>query len=143
MRHGSVQWRWLVAHLAAVDRCKTPWLVLLMHRPMYVMKPHHANRKVAKHLRHALEDVLIKYGVDAVLSGHIHSYSRTCPVVDKTCTPFEQGGVLHVVAGSGGHKLSHLRKKQERWLAAAERKFGYVRVKVRKRSISRYCNLTC
>lgn len=32
--------RWLAADLAAVDRCKTPWVVLGMHRPMYVVFPH-------------------------------------------------------------------------------------------------------
>jgi acid phosphatase type 7 len=32
---GSRQHAWLDAELASVDRCRTPWLVLLMHRPMY------------------------------------------------------------------------------------------------------------
>jgi hypothetical protein len=32
---GSPQHAWLDAELAKVDRCRTPWLVLLLHRPMY------------------------------------------------------------------------------------------------------------
>lgn len=128
---GSEQYRWLVRHLAAVDRCITPWLVVGSHRPLYVIKPHHENRRVGKHLRKSLEDVLVKYGVDALLSGHVHSYSRTCPVIDKTCTPFAAGGVLHVIAGSGGHKLSKIKAEQYGWLAAAEREFGFVRILVR------------
>lgn len=43
----SRQYAWLEAALAAVDRCVTPWLVVLMHRPMYVVLPHKANREVA------------------------------------------------------------------------------------------------
>lgn len=118
-------------HLAAVDRCRTPWLLFGIHRPMYVVKPHHANRRVAKHLRRSVEDLLVKYGVDAVLSGHVHSYSRSCTVIDRECVVHEKGGVLHVIAGSGGHKLSKIKKHQPEWVAAAEREFGFVRIKVR------------
>jgi hypothetical protein len=32
---GSPQRAWLERELASVDRCRTPWLVLLLHRPMY------------------------------------------------------------------------------------------------------------
>jgi acid phosphatase type 7 len=127
---GSVQYRWLVEHLAGIDRCRTPWVVLGIHRPMYVIRPHRLNRRVARHFRAQFEDVLIKYGVDAVISGHVHSYSRSCPVIHRKCTPFKHGGILHVIAGSGGHKLSTIKKKQPKWVAAAERAFGFVRVKV-------------
>lgn len=143
LQHGSEQWRWLVGHLAGVDRCKTPWLLVAIHRPLYVVKPHHVNRKVAKHLRKQLEDVLVKYGVDAVLSGHVHSFSRTCAVVDRDCTPHAEGGVLHVVAGSGGHKLSQISAQQHAWVDAAERAFGYLRVKVRARLCMRAPCVAC
>lgn len=36
---GSVQYRWLQRDLAAVDRCATPWVVLALHRPLYVVFP--------------------------------------------------------------------------------------------------------
>jgi hypothetical protein len=43
------------ADLAAVDRCATPWVVVSMHRPMYVVYPHKSNRDVGDHLRDYLE----------------------------------------------------------------------------------------
>lgn len=46
LKHGGDQWQWLAAHLPTVDRCKTPWLILAIHRPLYVIHPHHSNRKV-------------------------------------------------------------------------------------------------
>jgi hypothetical protein len=46
LRRHSEQWTWLVNHLAAVDRCRTPWLVLGIHRPLYAIYPHHNNRRV-------------------------------------------------------------------------------------------------
>ena len=38
--------QWLLRDLKSVDRCVTPWLVLLIHRPMYVVHPHKSNRIV-------------------------------------------------------------------------------------------------
>lgn len=40
----SVQW--MQRDLAGVNRCRTPWVVLLSHRPMYVVHPHKSNRIV-------------------------------------------------------------------------------------------------
>ena len=38
-------------------------------------------------------------GVNLALWGHNHSYQRTCPVYNETCTT---DGVTHVVIGMGG-----------------------------------------
>jgi hypothetical protein len=38
--------QWLKRDLRLVDRCATPWVVLGMHRPMYVVYPHKSNRRV-------------------------------------------------------------------------------------------------
>lgn len=38
--------QWLRDDLEAVDRCATPWLIVGMHRPMYVVFPHKSNRIV-------------------------------------------------------------------------------------------------
>ncbi len=46
-----------------MDRCSTPWLVVGMHRPMYVVFPHKSNRDVGDHLREQLEDLLLDYKV--------------------------------------------------------------------------------
>lgn len=43
--------QWIKRDLARVDRCTTPWLVVGMHRPMYVVFPHKSNRIVGEHLR--------------------------------------------------------------------------------------------
>ena len=47
--------------------------------------------------REALEDLLNEYEVDLVLSGHVHSYSRICNVLDWRCADEErEGGMTHV-----------------------------------------------
>ncbi len=61
--------RWLARDLANVDRCVTPWLVVGMHRPFYVVYPHKDNRVVGDHLRDFIEDLLLEYQVDLTLAG--------------------------------------------------------------------------
>lgn len=66
-------------------RCVTPWLVVLLHRPMYVIYPHKSNREVGEHIRNQIESLLLHYKVDLTVSGHVHSYYRTCPVWHENC----------------------------------------------------------
>ncbi|KAI8466730.1 MAG: metallophosphoesterase [Monoraphidium minutum] len=139
---GSPQHAWLEAELASVDRCATPWLVLLLHRPAYVVYPHKSNREVGDHLRAFLEPLLRRHLVDAAISGHVHSYYRSCPAHGGACVggggegEGESGGAngghgtVHIVVGSGGHVLSALEEGQEEWVAAVQRTWGYARFAV-------------
>jgi hypothetical protein len=61
--------------------------VVLLHRPLYVVYPHKSNREVGEHLRASIEDLLQQHRVDLTVSGHVHSYFRTCPVFDEKCIP--------------------------------------------------------
>ena len=58
--------QWLERDLRLVDRCSTPWVVLSMHRPMYVVYPHKSNRIVGDHLRWAVGVVFVWRGVGGV-----------------------------------------------------------------------------
>ena len=69
LQPGSPQHAWLAAALGSVDRCATPWLLLALHRPLYVPYPHKDNAVVGEHLRAALEPLLKHYAVDVALSG--------------------------------------------------------------------------
>jgi hypothetical protein len=104
----SVQYKFLDAHLASIDRKLTPWVVFSGHRPMYIDSTNHdvpaGDIPVAKKLKEYVEPLLLKYSVDMALWGHHHSYQRTCPVAEEVCT---EQGVTHVVIGMGGQGLSH------------------------------------
>lgn len=93
---GSRQYKWLEAELAAVDRCVTPWLVVLLHRPMYVVFPHKSNREVGEHIRAQIEPLLLQHKVDLTVAGHVHSYYRTCAVRDEQCVD----GYTHAAAAA-------------------------------------------
>mmetsp|Transcript_1795 Transcript_1795/g.2594 ORF Transcript_1795/g.2594 Transcript_1795/m.2594 type:complete len:571 (-) Transcript_1795:484-2196(-) len=121
---GSAQRRWFEDHLTNdVDRCRTPWLVVAHHRPMYVVYPHKDNRMVGEHLKDIFEDLLIQNHVDVTISGHVHSYYRTCAVRNDKCD--SKAGVTHLVVGSAGHSLSGVTGSQEDWVKSSLVQFGF------------------
>jgi predicted phosphodiesterase len=65
------------------------WKIVYFHHPLYSNGDRHGSNI---ELRVRIEPLLVKYGVDVVLSGHDHIYERLKP----------QKGITYFVAGSGG-----------------------------------------
>ncbi len=59
------QYKWLAKDLAAADRTKMPWVIVMSHRPMYSS----GVSSYQKNLRAAFEALLLQNGVDTYLSG--------------------------------------------------------------------------
>jgi len=58
---------------------KTPWVLVAIHAPWYhTYKGHY---KEVECMRQAYEPLLVAHQVDLVLSGHVHAYERTKPVM--------------------------------------------------------------
>jgi hypothetical protein len=103
---------------------KRPWLILVGHRPLHVCSSWDgfadSDGAVSRALRASLDPLLARYGVDLTISGHHHSFGRTCAVLPSssggdseelgpTCAPEEEEekrGVVHLVAGNGGAPVS-------------------------------------
>ena len=66
-----------------------PWKIVYFHHPLYSNGSRHGSNV---ELRVQLEPLLVRYGVNVVLSGHDHHYERFKP----------QKGVTYFVVGSGG-----------------------------------------
>ena len=107
---GSIQYEFLVNDLEQVDRSMFPWVVIGWHRPMYVDQPSFTPVKgdsiVAQRLRDEIEPLLAEYQVDVVFAGHIHKYTRSCPVLKGTCVGYNSDGTakgpVHFVTGNAG-----------------------------------------
>ncbi|EAU36993.1 acid phosphatase precursor [Aspergillus terreus NIH2624] len=109
------QYKWLQQDLASVDRRKTPWVIVMSHRPMYSS----ASSSYQKNVRDAFEGLLLQYGVDAYLSGHIHWYERLFPLgangtidahsIVNNHTYYANPGksMTHLVNGMAGNLESH------------------------------------
>lgn len=138
LERGSRQRAWLEAHvkgsdgdrIGSIDRCRTPFVVLAAHRPMYVPRPHKANRLAGEELRKSLEPLVDAAGFDLVLSGHVHSFARSCNAAGLRCVPRSSGGAVHYTLGCGGRKLSGVEEveSQPAWIARAEDSWGFLRV---------------
>ncbi|XVF65208.1 hypothetical protein PTKIN_Ptkin09bG0228800 [Pterospermum kingtungense] len=93
------QYKWLQKDLAKVDRKRTPWVVVAMHPTWYSTYTKHYRENEC--MRQQMEGLLYKYGVDIVLSGHVHAYERSNRVYDYNLDPC---GPVHIVVGDGGNR---------------------------------------
>jgi hypothetical protein len=73
------------------------------HSPQPTQKEN-SDKIVSLHMQQALDDVLYKYQVNAMLVGHQHSYERSCPVYNLTCRANNEGTV-HIIVGTAGAGL--------------------------------------
>ncbi|KAG5777013.1 hypothetical protein H9Q73_009324 [Fusarium xylarioides] len=102
------QYQWLKEDLGKVDRCKTPWVIVMGHRPMYSS---HDSSNYHLHLREAFEGLFLKNKVDLYIAGHVHWYERLKPIrnchVDNRAikNDSEKNGVYEV---RPGHSMVHL-----------------------------------
>lgn len=81
------QTTWLQKDLAAIDREKTPWVIVGGHRPWYISAKNKSSTVCWK-CKDVFEPLFLKYSVDLVLSGHVHAYERNAPMYDgRVCFP--------------------------------------------------------
>jgi hypothetical protein len=99
---GSALTKWLVADLASIDRAKTPWVLVSLHAPWY--NSNSAHQGDGEGMRAALEAVLVKAGVAAVFSGHVHAYERSYVVNNKQVVA-DGAGMVHFNIGDAGAGL--------------------------------------
>jgi len=138
-RAGALQRAWIEKDLASVNRSATPFIIFTGHRPAYIDSTYRLNwdpapspsdLAAADLLRKELEPLWMQYRVDVIFWGHHHSYQRTCPVYNMTCT---EGAPIHIVTGAAGaHFSTNIEQKNPEWIEFVEDHIhGYVRAKVR------------
>jgi len=150
---------WLERDLEGVRRDVTPWVIVALHRPMYVTGVdgtawHRGDDyTVAGKLRAAYEHLLRRYQVDLVLAGHHHSYQRTCPIWNYTCAPHAQAppqaharttgrsaeywGPVHVVVGMGGYANTPILMQPPRQFVFTDSlNHGFTRISARPQALT-------
>ncbi|UQZ36244.1 metallophosphoesterase [Paenibacillus sp. PK3_47] len=105
--HLKAQTKWLKEDLAGTDK---PWKIVAMHRPAYGGSTY---KKI--------EDwtaVFDKYGVDLVLQGHNHEYSRSYPLLGGKIVSGQKSaagaakGTVYVVTNASGGKFNEKKTEQ-------------------------------
>jgi hypothetical protein len=85
-----LQLEWLENDLkqASQNRHRQPWIIAMGHRPFYCNA--HKVFECGEYtvlLRNAAEDLFMKYGVDLVLTAHMHNYERTAQIYKNQTNP--------------------------------------------------------
>ena len=123
---GSRQFRFVDADLAAVDRNRTPWVVVLGHRQMYNGDVREPQNELGD-----LEPLLVHHKVDFVFAGHIHNAQLSCPMVDATCvTATDAAGYdapIYAIIGNAGQTLNAFPPKhhKRRWSVYEASEWGF------------------
>jgi hypothetical protein len=120
---GSAQYAFARSDLAAHQA--SAWRIVVIHQPLYSST---TPRSSSPALRAALAPLFQQQRVDLVLSGNVHNYERTRPLIDGR--PAE-GGVTYVVSGGGGNGLNPITLPKPAYSAFREAVYyEFVRVTV-------------
>ncbi|KAI6133822.1 Metallo-dependent phosphatase-like protein [Pisolithus croceorrhizus] len=99
------QIQWLEQDLASVDRSKTPWIIVGLHRPWYIAAKNDSG-DVCLACQQAFEPLFLKYNVDLYMQGHVHLYERNKPIANYSIDPAglnNPKAPWNIVNGAAGH----------------------------------------
>ena len=106
---GSSQREWLEnLALPSVDRKLTPWLVVIFHTPMYTTFANHYGELNTKVMNASgLRELFQLHGVNLVVSGHDHAYSRSYPLDTNGNVKKNGKAPIFWTLGAGGNWEGH------------------------------------
>ncbi|KAB2023276.1 hypothetical protein E1A91_D06G007300v1 [Gossypium mustelinum] len=128
------QYKWLKKELPKVNRSETPWLIVLVHCPIYNSNSHHYME--GETMRVVYESWFVKYKVDVVFSGHVHAYERSkrisniaYNILNGKCTPVHDlFAPVYITIGDGGNHCGPalgMVEPQPNFSAYRETSFGH------------------
>lgn len=123
----SRQYAWLLDEFRGVDRNMTPWLLVMVHCPLYNTFTDHTKEFNAEQMLKSMEDLFLRYRVNLVTSGHAHGYSRSRGVARNVVNDVAP---IYIVVGEGGcregHSVGYRHDEPEPWLVRRDNtEFGF------------------
>lgn len=141
------QWLWLRDELKRVDREKTPWLIVIMHAPMY--NSNEAHYMEGESIRVAFESWFVKYKVDLVFAGHVHAYERSYRIsnIDYNITSGssypvpDKSAPVYITVGDGGNQeglASRFTEPQPDYSEFREASYGHSLLELKNKTHAEY-----
>ena len=117
---GSIQYEFIQYDLEkSLQDPSILWRVVFMHKPMYTTSDF--DEKASEDLKTTFHELLERYNVDLVLSGHTQYYQRSLPLSYNNYNPAypvtkdqnnydhsDQDGIIFLTAGTAGDKLHNI-----------------------------------
>lgn len=90
----ETQARWLETVL---EKNRLPWVIVSFHQPVYAT----SKRRDRTRYQEIFVPVLDKFGVDLVLTGHHHAYTRTFPLKNHEPVKETEKGTVYLMSVTG------------------------------------------
>ncbi|XP_062078171.1 bifunctional purple acid phosphatase 26-like isoform X2 [Humulus lupulus] len=141
------QWTWLRQELQKVDREKTPWLIVLMHIPIY--NSNSAHFMEGESMRSVFESWFVEYKVDVIFAGHVHAYERSYRISNirynvTSGDPYpvpDESAPVYITVGDGGNQeglAGRFLDPQPEYSAFREASYGHSTLEVMNRTHALY-----
>ncbi|KAK9715153.1 hypothetical protein RND81_06G146300 [Saponaria officinalis] len=141
------QWMWLRDELKRVNREETPWLIVLMHVPLYSSNDVHFME--GESMRLAFEKWFVHFKVDLVFAGHVHAYERSYRISNthynvSTGDPYSvpnKAAPVYITVGDGGNQeglAGSFRDPQPDYSAFREASYGHSTLEIMNRTHAVY-----
>jgi hypothetical protein len=141
------QYRWLREELQKVDRKKTPWLIVLMHVPIY--NSNEAHFMEGESMRSVFESWFVEYKVDVIFAGHVHAYERSYRISNINynvsagdCYPVpDESAPVYITVGDGGNQeglAGRFRDPQPEYSAFRESSYGHSTLEIKNKTHAIY-----
>ncbi|KAL0427197.1 UNVERIFIED_CONTAM: Bifunctional purple acid phosphatase 26 [Sesamum latifolium] len=137
------QWKWLEEELKRVDREKTPWLIVLMHAPIY--NSNNAHYREGESMRVVFESWFCQYKVDVIFAGHVHAYERSYRISnirpDSSNPVPDKSAPVYITVGDGGNQeglANKFRDPQPDYSAFREASYGHSTLEIKNRTHAIY-----
>lgn len=141
------QWTWLREELKRVNREKTPWLIVVMHVPIY--NSNAAHYMEGESMRAVFESWFVRSKVDFIFAGHVHAYERSYRISnihynvttgDRYPVP-DKSAPVYLTVGDGGNQeglVGRFFDPQPDYSAFREASYGHSTLEIRNRTHAFY-----
>ncbi|KAK8543243.1 hypothetical protein V6N13_136228 [Hibiscus sabdariffa] len=141
------QYLWLNEELENVDRENTPWLIVLMHVPMYSSNEEHFME--GESMRAVFEEWFVNHKVDVIFAGHVHAYERSYRISnirydvssgERYPVP-DESAPIYITVGDGGNSeglAGRFRYPQPNYSAFREASYGHSTLEIMNRTHAFY-----
>ncbi|XP_073289854.1 purple acid phosphatase 5-like [Primulina huaijiensis] len=141
------QYNWLEREFPKVNRSETPWLIVLLHSPMYNSNNYHYME--GESMRVMIEPWFVENKVDLVFSGHVHSYERSerisnvqYNITNGLSAPVKNSSApVYITIGDGGNiegVADNFADPQPSYSAFREASFGHAILEIKNRTHAFY-----